>query len=131
MGRFFKALSRILNPLAKPLAASGLIAVWGVVHHRGRRSGRQFATPVALGAARDFFYVPLPYGQGTDWCRNLLAAGGGAISYRGHDYVVSDPHVVSVDVARTAFPAPLRPVLAFVAKRYLRVQRGALAQHAA
>ena len=131
MGSFFKSLSRMLNPLVKPLFESGRIGVWGVVHHRGRRSGRIFATPVALGAVRDFFNVPLPYGEGTDWCRNLIAAHGGAISNRGHEYAVTEPRVVSVEAARSAFPLVLRPLLPIVTRKYLRLSRGGVAKHAA
>ena len=109
-----------------PLASSGFIPVWGVVRHRGRRSGRAFATPVALGATADSFIVPLPYGEGTDWCRNLFAAGVGSIRYRGRDYPVSDPQLVGIEVARPAFPAVLRPLLSVMRlDRYLRVRRAA------
>ena len=132
MGSFIKPLTKILNPFAMPLAASGLIPVWGVVRHVGRKSGRAFSTPIALGATRELFFVPLPWGAGTDWCRNIVAAGRGAIRYRGRDYLVSDPEVVSADVARSAFPGPIRVILPLVGiKRFLRLHRGALAQHAA
>jgi deazaflavin-dependent oxidoreductase (nitroreductase family) len=132
MGSLIKPLTRVMNPLAMRLAATGLLSVWGVVHHTGRKSGRAFSTPIALAADHDFFFVPLPWGTGTDWCRNLMAAGGGAIRYRGRDYAVSSPEVVSVDIARPAFPGPIRLVLPLVGiKRFLRLRRGALAQHAA
>src|SRR2546423_15400941 len=107
MGSLIKPLTRIFNPLAMPLAASGLIPVWGVVRHTGRRSGRAFATPIALGATRESFFVPLPWGDRTDWCRNVVAAGGGAIRYRGRDYLVAGPEVVAVEDARSAFPPPI------------------------
>ena len=124
MGSIVKSLAKVFNPLALPLATSGLIPVWGVVRHRGRKSGRAFATPIALGATREAFMVPLPWGAGTDWCRNVVAAGGGAIRYRGRDYDVHDPQVVSVDVARPAFPAPIRALLPLVGiKRFLRLAR--------
>jgi deazaflavin-dependent oxidoreductase (nitroreductase family) len=132
MGSIIKALTRVINPLAMRLAASGLLSVWGVVHHTGRRSGRAFSTPIALGANADYFFVPLPWGPGTDWCRNLVAANGGGIRYRGRDYVVSDPQVVSLEVARPAFPGPVRLILPGVGiKRFLRLRRGALSQRAA
>lgn len=124
MGSIVKSLAKVFNPLALPLAASGLIPVWGVVRHRGRRSGRAFVTPIALGATREAFLVPLPWGVGTDWCRNLVAAGGGAIRYRGREYAVREPVVVSVDVARPAFPVPIRTLLPLVGIReFLRVTR--------
>ena len=132
MGSFIKPLTKVMNPFAIRLAQTGLLSVWGVVHHTGRKSGRAFSTPIALAATPDAFFVPLPWGTGTDWCRNLMAAHGGAIRYRGRDYLVSDPQVVSADVARSAFPGPIRLILPLVGiKRFLRLRRGELAQHAA
>jgi len=132
MGSIIKPLTQVMNPLAMRLAATGLLSVWGVVHHTGRKSGRAFSTPIALGAKADFFFVPLPWGPGTDWCRNLVAANGGEIRYRGRDYRVTDPQVVTMEVARPAFPGPIRLILPLVGiKSFLRLQRVALAQHAA
>lgn len=119
-----KAATHVFNPLAMPVASSGVIPLWGVMRHRGRKSGRAFATPIALAATRDAFVVPLPWGDRTDWCRNVVAAGGGTIRYRGRDYAVRDPEVVSVDVARPAFPGPIRAILpATGIKTFLRVSR--------
>ena len=125
MNSTLKRLARILDPIAKPVAASGLIPIWGVVHHTGRRSGRAFATPIALGATADSFFVPLPWGDGTDWCRNLTAAAGGTITYRGREFLVSDPVVVGVDAARPAFPRPIQMILPYVGiARFVRLRRG-------
>lgn len=132
MGSLIKAFARVFNPLARPLAGSGLIPVWGVVRHTGRRSGRAFATPVALAATRDGFFVPLPWGDRTDWCRNLVAAGGGAIRYRGREYPVRDPEVVSAALATPAFPRLLRPIIPVVGiKTFLHLRRVANAERAA
>lgn len=132
MGSLIKPLTRIFNPLAMPLAASGLIPVWGLVRHTGRKSGRAFATPIALAATRDLFYVPLPWGTGTDWCRNVVAAGGGAIRYRGRDYRVAEPTVVRMEDARGAFPRPIGTIIPLVGiKRFLRLRRVDAIQHAA
>ena len=124
MATFVRSLTPIFNPLAMPLAASGLIPVWGVVRHTGRKSGRSFATPIALAARAGTFFVPLPWGDRTDWCRNVLAAHGGAIRYRGHEYVVREPVVVADTDASPAFPAAIRPLLRLIGiKRFLRLER--------
>lgn len=47
-----------------------------VVHHRGRTSGREYATPVLAERVGPSFYIQLPYGTDVDWCHNVLAAGG-------------------------------------------------------
>ena len=124
MNGMLKSATHIFNPLAMPLASSGVIPLWGVVRHRGRRSGRDFATPIALAAAGNTFVVPLPWGDRTDWCRNVVAAGGGTIRFRGTDYAVRDPEIVDAEVARSAFPAPVRALIPRTGiKRFLRVTR--------
>ena len=124
MGSIVKALTGVFNPLAMPLASAGIVPVWGVVRHTGRKSGRSFATPIALAAKGDAFFVPLPWGERTDWCRNVVAAHGGVIRYRGRDYRVADPLVVSAADATPAFPRVIRPVIPVVGiKSFLRLRR--------
>ena len=90
MNSALKAATHVFNPLAMPVARLGVIPLWGVVRHRGRKSGRMFATPIAVAATGDAFVIPLPWGERTDWCRNIVAAGGGTIRYRGSDYLVRE-----------------------------------------
>lgn len=66
----------------------------GVVHHVGRTSGRPYRTPVTPFRAPGGFIVALPYGSGTDWVRNVLAAGGATLTFGGRDHAVTDPRIV-------------------------------------
>jgi|SRR5919202_234822 hypothetical protein len=121
LARAFKALARVVNPALVPLAGSAIVPLWGVVRHRGRRSGRRYSTPVAVIATRDAFFIPLPYGPDTDWCRNLRAGGGG-LRWSGRDYAVGDLVVVDRDAV------PLGPILgalvrAFGISQFLRAPR--------
>jgi deazaflavin-dependent oxidoreductase (nitroreductase family) len=63
------------------------VAPWlpgfGVVAHRGRRSGRRYRTPVNVFATEDGYRFALTYGPDTDWVRNVLAAGGCELETRG------------------------------------------------
>jgi deazaflavin-dependent oxidoreductase (nitroreductase family) len=63
------------------------IAPWlpgfGVVVHRGRRSGRIYRTPVNVFATEGGYRFALTYGPDTDWVRNVLAAGGCELETRG------------------------------------------------
>ena len=56
------------------------IAPWmpgfGVVVHRGRRTGRRYLTPVNVFTDDDGYVFALTYGPHTDWVKNVLAAGG-------------------------------------------------------
>ena len=73
------------------------VAPWmpglGLVVHRGRKSGREYRTPVEVFQARDGFIVALTYGADTDWLRNVQAAGGGLLRTRGLTFQVSEPRV--------------------------------------
>ena len=114
-----------------PLARSGLIPFWGVVHHRGRRSGKDYRTPVAIRATPDGFVLPLPFGDRVDWCRNLLADGGGTVHWRGVDYAVVQPEIMDGASAAAAFNANMRLVLrAFRVKKAIHLRRAAVAQAA-
>lgn len=123
MGSVIKGLTKVLNPALGKIAAWGWIPVWGVVVHTGRKSGRRFATPIALGKTNDGFVIPLPWGPGTDWCRNLVAAHGGIVRWGGVDYSVRDPEVIEQAVAVPAFPRLIRPLIPVVGiERFLRVR---------
>ena len=45
------------------VAGRRLFPLWAVIHHRGRRTGRPYAVPVAIRASPDAFTIPLPWGD--------------------------------------------------------------------
>lgn len=89
------AFTRAFNKVAVRAAGSPLMPMWGKVEHRGRTSGRVYRTPVAIIAGPDCFYIGLPWGRGTDWVKNLQAAHGGTVAWKGRRYTVADPTFVS------------------------------------
>jgi len=99
----FGPLAKILNPLVARVAGSRFIPLWAVVRHRGRRSGRAFATPVAVAWTDEFLAIPLPFGSGADWCRNVLAAGGCVVRWRGAEREMRDPQVVEGEAGARMF----------------------------
>ena len=87
VGRWNKAgLNRVTRHIAPWLPG------FGVVVHRGRRSGRRYRTPVNVFATADGYRFALTYGPDTDWVRNVLAAGGLVTvgAYPVVDYVTGD-----------------------------------------
>ncbi|OBG93272.1 nitroreductase [Mycobacterium sp. E3251] len=88
----------LLNPLMLRLAGR---KHWyaSVIHHTGRRSGKQFATPVVADRTASGFVIPLPYGTGVDWLQNVLAAGRASISCQGESYDVAQPEVIDAEAA--------------------------------
>ena len=59
------ATNRVLGPLAH------FLPHFGVVIHRGRRSGREYRTPVNVFRRRGELLVALTYGPESDWVRNV------------------------------------------------------------
>ncbi|EAP98474.1 hypothetical protein JNB_15958 [Janibacter sp. HTCC2649] len=103
--------AKYFNKLAVQVAGRRFVPVWAVVRHRGRKSGKEYSTPVAVLTTPDAFIIGLPWGKGTDWVRNLRAAGGGTVHWQGRDEAVTDPVFVGAEVALAAAPAVLRPAL--------------------
>jgi deazaflavin-dependent oxidoreductase (nitroreductase family) len=78
VGRWNKVgLNRITRHIAPWLPG------FGVVVHRGRRSGRRYRTPVNVFPTADGYLFALTYGPDTDWVKNVLAAGCCELRTRG------------------------------------------------
>jgi len=93
--RVARVLTRIANVVLAPIARQGWIGPWGIVEHTGRRSGRHYGTPVAILRAGDRLVIPVPFGLGTQWVQNVLAAGGATLRWHGRAVPVTDPRVVA------------------------------------
>jgi deazaflavin-dependent oxidoreductase (nitroreductase family) len=113
-GRLFGWLTRLLNPLVLHLAGRRHFGMTAQIHHRGRVSGRAYVAPVGARPVEGGFVVPLTFGSGADWCRNVLAAGGCEIRFRAVTHVTGNPRVVTGpaagDLRRRAFGAHERLV---------------------
>jgi deazaflavin-dependent oxidoreductase (nitroreductase family) len=97
---FVHAAARIFNPLVLGLAGTRLLPLYGVLYHRGRRSGAIYHTPVVVRQSDGGFIVPMPWGESTDWFRNVRAAGACVIRWKGREYAMHQPRVI--DAAETA-----------------------------
>jgi len=95
VARVFGPVAKVLNPLIARVSGTRLIPLWAVLRHRGRRSGRWYATPVAVAWTEDSLYVPLPFGTAADWPRNVLAAGGATVKWKGSEHPMVAPEIVS------------------------------------
>jgi deazaflavin-dependent oxidoreductase (nitroreductase family) len=79
--------------------------VVGIVHHRGRKTGRPYATPLGIRpAAAGGFVMPLTFGEAAGWYRNIVAAGWCVITWRGADHTVASAVIVDRATALPAFP---------------------------
>jgi len=87
-------LSRLFNPMVLRLAGTRLLPLYGVIHHVGRRSQKPYRTPVVVRRTPDGFIVLMPWGESTDWYRNVRAAGECVIRWKDRDFVLVAPEVI-------------------------------------
>jgi deazaflavin-dependent oxidoreductase (nitroreductase family) len=113
---------RVANPAIRPVARS--LPGFGVVVHRGRRSGRTYRTPVNAFPTRDGFLIALTYGAEVDWAKNVLAAGSCVLIHRGKPVPLVRPVLVRGGVDVSAVPAPIRSALRLIGVTdYVRMER--------
>jgi deazaflavin-dependent oxidoreductase (nitroreductase family) len=74
-----------------------------VVGHVGRRSGRNYKTPVVAVEHDGDFLIALPYGERTDWMKNVLANGKATVATHGRTYDVDQPQVIAMSEATEYF----------------------------
>ena len=102
-GGLFIRAARATTRLMLPFAGKRWFGFFSVVRHTGRRSGTTFETPVAARRIPDGFVLALAFGGEAHWYRNLLAAGGGVIRWRGVEYPVGAPEAIDRESALVAF----------------------------
>jgi deazaflavin-dependent oxidoreductase (nitroreductase family) len=112
---------------------TGMVAGWlpgfAVVVHRGRRSGREYRTPVNAFRTQDGYRIALTYGAESDWVRNVLAAGECELTVRRRRVRVVEPRLGAAAARRWA-PPVVRQVLGAVgAEEYLDLKTAAGAGH--
>ena len=119
-----RRLARPIGPIARLVAGKRWFPFYAILRHRGRTSGTAYSTPVVALRTPDGFIIPLPFGDATQWARNLFAGGGGAIRFAGRDYRIVEPRIVDHEVAATHLPTVLRLVAGRLGLRqYVVVRR--------
>jgi deazaflavin-dependent oxidoreductase (nitroreductase family) len=97
-----RLFTRAMRPLALRSAGKEGSST-SIVRHVGRRSGRTYQTPIIAAQHGDSFLIALPYGERTDWLKNVLDKGTATIITNGHTYEVERPQVIPMAEATTYF----------------------------
>ena len=100
--RRLATVSNHLSPLMGPFVSRA--PTGAVLHHRGRRTGRSYHTPVRAFRTPDGYVVPLAYSRDAAWALNLLAAGGGEMTRFGRRYQLTQVRRAGPE-ARELLPA--------------------------
>jgi deazaflavin-dependent oxidoreductase (nitroreductase family) len=93
---------RVFNPRA---VAGGS---WPVLTHVGRTSGTSYRTPLDAHAVDGGYLFVLVYGSGSDWVRNVLAAGHARLRIEGEEVALTAPRLVGEAEAFSALADEVR-----------------------
>jgi deazaflavin-dependent oxidoreductase (nitroreductase family) len=121
----FGGLRRFLNTRLNPALvdhgiAGGERSEVGVLEHIGRTSGQRYETPVHPTVIGDEMWIPVPYGEASQWARNVLAAGECRVVAHGWRYRLDTPALVPAAES----PRVQRPIargMDWLGMRYLRL----------
>jgi len=102
--RAVRFVAAFVNPLVLLIAGRRWMPVVGILRHRGRRSGRNYATPIGMRPLGDSFVIPRTFSDNAAWYLNIKASGGATVKYLGRTYELVDPEVVDYATAKPAFP---------------------------
>lgn len=109
---------RVENPIALKMGGQRITAI----HHTGRKSGKEYVTPVWAERSGQWFFIQLPYGTDVDWCRNVLAGGCCALEHNGVRYDTVAPVIVPAAEVVPFLPPGLRRMQGLVGvESYLRL----------
>jgi deazaflavin-dependent oxidoreductase (nitroreductase family) len=118
--RFLWLLKNTLNRATSRAARAGR-GPFSLIRHVGRRSGKTYETPVILAKVPEGFVAELTYGQGVNWYRNIVAAGGCVVVFRRSEYRIDRIEPCSAERGRSAYPTPFRQVLKATGRREFRL----------
>jgi deazaflavin-dependent oxidoreductase (nitroreductase family) len=113
---------RLLNPVMMTLDRRHWNAA--VLKHKGRRSGKEYTTPVTAEPVKDIFAIPLSYGEDVDWLKNVRGAGRCTIEARSGTYVGGEPEVIDRAEALAIVSLHARLMFrVFGIERYVKVKQ--------
>jgi deazaflavin-dependent oxidoreductase (nitroreductase family) len=123
-GSLMRRLAVRTGGLSRRMAGTRWFPLWGVLRHVGRRSGSPYEIPIVALPTRDGFLIPLPFGDQTQWVKNLQAADSAGLRHGGHDYVIDRPEIVDLLTAGADLPAWVRFAAGRVGiDRFVRVRQ--------
>jgi deazaflavin-dependent oxidoreductase (nitroreductase family) len=104
--RFLRPFTTYLfNPISRRVV--GHLPGFAVLRYSGRRSGKEYRTPMNVFRHGEDYVFALTYGADVQWVKNVLAAGGCEMETRGRRIRVRDPRVVT-DPSGRLVPLPIR-----------------------
>jgi deazaflavin-dependent oxidoreductase (nitroreductase family) len=116
--------TRFVNPITRLVA--GWLPGFGILHYRGRTSGKAYRTPMNVFRHGDHYVFALTYGSEVQWVKNVLAAGTLELRTVGRDVRLIEPELYA-DPQRREMPFPVRQFLGMLGVTEflrMRIDRG-------
>jgi deazaflavin-dependent oxidoreductase (nitroreductase family) len=114
---FFCIIKHSLNPLTLRMARSSC-GPFSIIRHVGRHSGKLYETPIVAIPVEDGFVIELTYGYDVDWHKNVLAAGGCTVIWRGKQYPIDGIEPLDTETGMAAFPWLARVLLRLLRRKH-------------
>jgi deazaflavin-dependent oxidoreductase (nitroreductase family) len=105
-----RPMSKLLNPFVAALAGRRHFPLVAQIHHVGRRTGKPYVTSVGASIRDGTMLIPMTFGSGSDWTRNVRAAGHCSVRLNGVLYPVREPQFLDAANARPLIRAAFGPV---------------------
>jgi deazaflavin-dependent oxidoreductase (nitroreductase family) len=99
----------VVNPLLR--RAAGRVGPLSLLHHRGRRTGRDYTVPVFAFVSPGLVTIALTYGSKVDWLANASAAQGCTLVHAGRMLTLGPPRLLDTDTGLARMPGLIRAVL--------------------
>ena len=103
--------TRFVNPVTRLVA--GWLPGFGILRYRGRKTGKEYRTPMNVFRQGDEYVFALTYGAEVQWVRNVLAAGELELRTMGRDVHLVEPRLYT-DPRLRDMPLLIRPFLRFM-----------------
>ena len=99
---------RVVNPVTRLVA--GWLPGFGILHYRGRKSGKEYRIPMNVFRRGDDYVFALTYGPDVQWVKNVIAAGECRLVTLGRSRRLIGPRLVH-DPTRSLMPPVVRQFL--------------------
>jgi hypothetical protein len=107
-GSLMHGLSVRYGGLSRRMAGTRWFPLWGVLRHIGRKSGTAYEIPIVALPTKGGFLIPLPFGEGTQWLKNIQASDRAGLRHAGHDYAIDHPELIDLETAGPDLPGWVR-----------------------
>ena len=107
---FPRSLARFNRKVANPVMrlVAGWLPPFAILRHRGRRTGRDYATPVLAFPTENGLVVTVLYGTNSDWVRNVLAASRVEVKRHRQSHEYEQPRLVGSNEGLQLVPTMVR-----------------------